>query len=92
MSDRLMGLWQEPFGDRRQEIVLIGRELDESLVREVLDGALVTDEELDAGPREWANYVDTLPKWIIEDSTFEYDEDSARRHAESELSDWQEFR
>lgn len=32
--------WAEPWGDRRQEIVLIGPSLDESALRAALDGAL----------------------------------------------------
>lgn len=43
--------WSEEWADRRQEIVFIGQRLDEAGVRAVLDGCLLTDEEM-AGYRE----------------------------------------
>ena len=60
--------WQEPFGDRRQEIVLIGYvdKMDEAFLTDCLDGCLLTEEEMQAGQRAWAKLPDPLPEWTME--------------------------
>lgn len=55
--------WQEPFGDRRQELVVIGQYMNEAEVREALSDALLTDEELAAGPAVWMIWEDPFPQW-----------------------------
>lgn len=59
--------WAEPFGDRRQELVLIGKAGFEREVERMLDGALLTDEEMAAGPDAWAEYEDRFPVWSQEE-------------------------
>jgi len=51
------------FGDRRQELVFIGKNLDEIAMRATLDAALMTDAEMNAGPEAWARIRDPLPAW-----------------------------
>jgi len=92
MLDRLKGLWQEPYGDRRQEIVLIGRNLDEDRIRKLLDDALLTDDEFQAGPRAWTELPDPLPSWQVPNAASMVDEEAERIQREEELSEWQEFR
>lgn len=92
MIDRLKKLWQLPFGDRRQEVVLIGRHLEDDRIQQLLDRALVTEDEFLAGPTAWGEFMDPLPTWQPEYPNLEYDEEAARRHLEEELSEWQEFR
>ncbi|MEM7754404.1 MAG: zinc metallochaperone GTPase ZigA [Planctomycetota bacterium] len=58
--------WHEPFGDRRQEVVMIGVELDESYTRALLDSCLLTDEEIALGPDAWAAWPDPFPQWVFE--------------------------
>ncbi|MFN3706562.1 MAG: zinc metallochaperone GTPase ZigA [Thermoflexales bacterium] len=55
--------WQEPFGDRRQEIVFIGADLKRELVQAVMDSCLLTDEEMAAGPQAWQRFADPFPSW-----------------------------
>ncbi|MCX8135257.1 MAG: GTP-binding protein [Roseococcus sp.] len=52
-------LWQEPFGDRRQEIVLIGIGMDEARLRAAFDATLATAAEM-ARPR---GLPDPFPPW-----------------------------
>ncbi len=55
--------WEEPWGDRRQEIVLIGQGLDRENLEKLLDDALLTDEEFRRGPSSWASMPDPFGKW-----------------------------
>jgi G3E family GTPase len=56
--------WQEPWGDRRQELVFIGVELDEARLRAQLEAALLSDEELLLGAATWATLPDPFPPWL----------------------------
>ncbi|TVS01989.1 MAG: GTP-binding protein [Phycisphaerales bacterium] len=60
----LRTVWEEPFGDRRQELVLIGVRFDHAAQRALLESCLLTDEELAAGPGAWASYTDPFPAWL----------------------------
>lgn len=48
----LKSLWHPAYGDRRQEIVIIGVDLDEAALRAGFDGCLLTDDELET-PETW---------------------------------------
>lgn len=54
------------FGDRRQEIVFIGQQLDEAGARQALDACLLDEHEFAAGPDHWKTFPDPFPKWIDE--------------------------
>ena len=56
-------VWEEPFGDRRTELVLIGQHVDWPQIFADLEQCLLTDEELAAGPDVWATFADPLPEW-----------------------------
>ncbi|MEM9657073.1 MAG: GTP-binding protein, partial [Planctomycetota bacterium] len=53
--------FEEPFGDRRQEIVFIGIEIDRPVIESMLEACLLTDEEMREGPAVWSRYDDPLP-------------------------------
>jgi G3E family GTPase/ADP-ribose pyrophosphatase YjhB (NUDIX family) len=57
---RSSGLWQEPFGDRCQELVVIGRH-DHADIETRLDACLLTEAEMQE-PQPWC-FVDSLPAW-----------------------------
>ena len=52
-----------PWGDRRQEIVFIGTDLDEAGLTARLDACLLTADELAAGPATWGALPDPWPVW-----------------------------
>ncbi|MDF1813214.1 MAG: zinc metallochaperone GTPase ZigA [Verrucomicrobiales bacterium] len=54
--------WQEPNGDCRQEIVLIGSNMNKEQLVEMLDSALLTPEELAMDKEKW-DFPDPFPKW-----------------------------
>lgn len=56
--------WQEPWGDRYQELVFIGdRHLDEGAVRKALDGCRLNYTETRKGMRGWRELRDPFPVW-----------------------------
>ena len=63
MLDYLETIWTEEVGDCRQELVFIGVEMDQGAIEAVLDEALVTDDEMSAGPEHWLTFEDPLPSW-----------------------------
>ena len=54
--------WQEPWGDRRQEIVFIGSGIDWPALKARLDAALVP-EMIATGPDSLPDFVDPFPMW-----------------------------
>ncbi|MEQ8903045.1 MAG: GTP-binding protein [Roseovarius sp.] len=55
-QDYLRAHWQEPWGDRRQEIVFVGAGIDWAALRGRLDTALMQDEGAEDLP-------DPFPRW-----------------------------
>jgi hypothetical protein len=53
-------------GDRRQELVMIGVDLDAQAWRAKLDACLLTDAEYAAGPDAWRHLPDPFPAWDID--------------------------
>ncbi|MFN3240626.1 MAG: zinc metallochaperone GTPase ZigA [Planctomycetota bacterium] len=60
-----------PFGDRRQELVVIGRDVDEADLRRRLDACLLSDAELALGAERWTDYADPFAPWLAEDGLAE---------------------
>jgi G3E family GTPase len=56
-------LWLEPYGDRMQEIVFIGIEMNRAEIEARLNEALLTDAEMLLGPAGWSEYEDPFGEW-----------------------------
>ena len=62
--EQIMKTWQEPNGDCRQEIVLIGIGMDQLALTAMLDDALLTDEEMRMPRETWKQrFSDPFPRW-----------------------------
>jgi G3E family GTPase len=57
--------WDPEFGDRKQELVIIGIGVDQAAMRAGFEACLLTDEEL-ARPESWADMVHPFP-WPSEE-------------------------
>lgn len=53
--------WEEPWGDRRQELVFIGHGMDEAALRHKLDAALLPASTF--APQDWTDLTDPFPSW-----------------------------
>ncbi|MEV6367187.1 GTP-binding protein [Micromonospora musae] len=71
--------WHPLFGDRQQEIVLIGVGLDADGLRDRLTECLLTAAELAAGEDAWRELPDPFPGWDVDDLV-------DHRHQREELS------
>ncbi|WP_368185914.1 GTP-binding protein [Aestuariibius sp. HNIBRBA575] len=54
--------WQDPWGDRRQELVFIGAGIDWPSIQARLDACLVP-EQVTTGPDDLPDYPDPFPNW-----------------------------
>ncbi|MBO4161332.1 GTP-binding protein [Micromonospora antibiotica] len=59
--------WHPVFGDRQQELVLIGVGLDGDGLRVALSGCLLTDMEIALGESGWRLLPDPFPEWDLGD-------------------------
>lgn len=57
--------WDNQFGDRCTEVVLIGVDMDKDRIVRSLDACLLTDEEMAA---DWSAFHDPLPNLIMEEA------------------------
>lgn len=67
-QEEIRKVWREPYGDRRQEIVLIGQDMDTTSLFNRLDEALLNDTEFKQGPHAWSKFHDPLAPWMTCDN------------------------
>ena len=56
--------WNPVYGDRGQELVVIGVKMDKAAVTAQLDSCLLTEAEMAAGREAWAKMEDPFPEWV----------------------------
>lgn len=61
----LLEKWDDVYGDRLNELVLIGIDMDRDEIEESLKKCLLTEEELLA---DWSTFKDPLPPFVIEET------------------------
>lgn len=72
------------FGDRRQQIVLIGISMDRERLEQMLDMCLLTDEEMALGEDVWAEYENPFLEAVLGDLLEELEEDGEEGEEEEE--------
>jgi G3E family GTPase len=56
MAEYFDRVWRGEWGDRRQELVFIGVEMNRQELTDAFDRCLLTDTEMNAGPSAWYQY------------------------------------
>jgi G3E family GTPase len=75
MVESIKEFWTEPYGDRRQQLVFIGIDLNKDDLQKRLEACLLTEEELALGEEAWQKYHDPIHPWeLIEEEEFELEE------------------
>ncbi len=67
MLARIRQTWREPYGDRRQELILLGDAARLTSTTAMLNNCLLTEEEFGRPPREWLTLRDPFPAWDVGD-------------------------
>ena len=58
--------WHDTWGDRAQQLVFIGQQLEASHISNVLETCLLTDAEIDAGADTWTQWHDPFPQFVAD--------------------------
>ena len=74
-KEQVRAEWHPEFGDRKQEIVFIGMDMNSDEIRAGLDDCLLTDAELALGQAAWAEFADPFPRYAMSEA--EEDEETA---------------
>ncbi|MDW2264177.1 zinc metallochaperone GTPase ZigA [Vibrio sp. 1557] len=61
--DAINDVWQEPYGDMRQELVFIGQGLEQEKLIARLNECLLTEDEMEQGLDYWLSLEDPFPEW-----------------------------
>ncbi|WP_343620435.1 zinc metallochaperone GTPase ZigA [Acinetobacter proteolyticus] len=61
--DAIAKNWDDATGDARQELVLIGMEMDQAGLTEQFDACLLNDEEMALGAEQWQKFENPFVEW-----------------------------
>jgi G3E family GTPase len=64
-------VWEPEYGDRRQEIVFIGADMDRAALEASMEAALLTEEEMQLGPEVWCEFDDPFAAMFRDVTTTE---------------------
>lgn len=81
MLEAVKSNWDEMFGDRHQEVVIIGVHMDHEQVKSAVNECLLTDEEMAAGPDAWAKYSDPWPASMPDEADHAHSHDDGHDHS-----------
>ena len=59
--------WHTRFGDRVQELVFIGQDMDEAAIRSGLDGCMLDKDRLDGDSTTWSQDPNPFPELQAEE-------------------------
>jgi len=85
-------LWHPELGDRRQELAIIGQDLDRDAIVAMLDACLLTEAEMALGADAWQTFADPFPVWAMAsdddetDDEDDLDDDAGTDHVEASAS------
>jgi len=79
--DLIKSRWAEPYGDRQQEIVLIGMHMDQDQLTASFDACLLTESEEAMGMEAWETLPDPFPAWNVGAQEIENEEEEANQVA-----------
>lgn len=60
--------WDPVWGDRKQELVFIGIDMDKQMLIDKLNSCLLTPQEMNLGYKEWIKFADPFPVWQFEEN------------------------
>jgi G3E family GTPase len=69
--DEILGRWHPVWGDRRNELVVIGQKMDRKGIEGALTACLLNDAEMALGEGGWAAMHDPFPPWGFSEPTAE---------------------
>ncbi|HYS62502.1 MAG TPA: GTP-binding protein [Paraburkholderia sp.] len=72
-------------GDRRQELVMIGVDIDPAVWTARFDACLLTDDEYVLGPQGWQQFTDPFPAWDFDEDDHDHDHHDHDGHGHGEI-------
>ncbi|WP_316397479.1 GTP-binding protein [Metabacillus litoralis] len=61
MALSLINRWNDTYGDRMTELVMIGMGISQKQIEQTLDACLLTEEMV----QDWSEFIDPLPSFHI---------------------------